>query len=192
MALGSGDLMARRDLIVGGAYINNSGAQTATNTWNGAAIVLAPGSQAAYQAVVLPQAVTAANAPPSIGECRILAVEGSIFLTTPTVAGIYYIGFGIYISKYDTRTGTWGVRYASVNSSDASRDDWLALRAVVATLPLPAAVTDPMMIELNVELPHPVILGGGESLHVMVDNNASSVGSISLNSYFRTRIADVT
>jgi hypothetical protein len=186
------DLMSRRDLIVGGGYVNASGAQVANSTWNGAALAIAPGGQIAYQAVVLPQAVTAINAPPGIGECKVDAIEGSIFLTTPTVAGIYYIGFGIYISKFDTRTGTWGLRYISVNSSDAARDDWLAIRAVVATLPLPAAVTDPMMIELKIQLPHPVILGGGEALHVAVDNNSSSVGSITANPYFRTRIADVT
>jgi hypothetical protein len=189
---GSNDLMSRRDLIVGGGYVNNSGAQVATSSWNGNAITLATNTQAAYQAVVIPQAVTAANAPPSIGECMIQDVEGSLYLTNPTVTGVYYIGFGIYISKFDSRTGTWGIRYPSTVGSDAARDDWLALRVIVATLPVPGAVTDPMMLELRLALPHPVILGGGEALHVCVDNNGSSSGSINVLAYFRTRIADVT
>jgi hypothetical protein len=185
------DLMSRRDLIVAGGFVNNAGAQVASNSWNGAAQVLAPGSQIAYQALILPQAVTALNAPPSIGECIIKDVEGSVFLTTPTLAGVYYIGFGIYISKFDTRTGTWGIRFPSNIGSDASRDDWLALRVIVSTLPVPASVTDPMMLELRLALPHAVTLGGGEALHVCVDNNLGSVGSISVVPYFRTRIMDV-
>jgi len=191
-ALGSMDLVARRDLIVSGGYVNNAGAQVATNGWNGAAIVLAGGSQAAYQAIVIPQAVTAINAPPSIGECQVDAIEGSLFLTTPSAAGIYYIGFGIYVSKFDTRTGTWAVRYPSNSAADAARDDWVALRAMVMTLPLAAGISDPMILELKLVLPHPIILGGGEALHVCVDNNGSSVGNISVTPYFRTRIADVT
>jgi hypothetical protein len=184
--------MSRRDLIVGGGYVNNSGAQVAASSWNGNAITLATNTQAAYQAVVIPQAVTAANAPPSIGECMIQDVEGSLYLTAPTPAGVYYIGFGIYISKFDSRTGTWGIRYPSTVGSDAARDDWLALRVIVATLPAATGVTDPMMLELRLALPHPVILGGGEALHVCVDNNGSSAGSINVVAYFRTRIADVT
>jgi hypothetical protein len=189
---GSNDLMSRRDLIVGGGYVNNSGSQLSNPSWNSGAITLAPGVQAAFQAVVIPQAVTAANAPPSIGECVIQDVEGSLYITNPTSTGVYFIGFGIYISKFDTRTGTWGIRYPSSTGSDAARDDWLALRVIVATLPLPATVTDPMMLELRLALPHPVVLGGGEALHVCVDNNSSSSGSINVYAFFRTRIADVT
>jgi len=190
--MGYNDIMARRDLVVAGGYVNNAGAQVAVNSWNGAPVVLAPGNQMAFQGVVVPQAVTAINAPPSVGECKIVDVEGSVFLTTPTVQGLYYLGFGIYISKYDSRTGTWGVRYPSNLAADAARDDWLALRVVVVTLPLPADVKDPMMIEFKLGLPHPVLLGGGEALHVAIDNNAGSVGSVSAVPYFRTRIADVT
>jgi hypothetical protein len=189
---GSNDLMSRRDLIVGGGYVNNAGAQVANSTWDSNGVVLAPGSQMAYQAVVLPQAVTAANAPPSIGECMVQDVEGSLFLTAPTVIGVYFIGFGIYISKFDTRTGTWGIRNPSNSGSDAARDDWLALRAIVTTLPTQPAITDPMMLELRLALPHPITLGGGEALHVCVDNNTSSAGSFNVYAYFRTRIADVT
>jgi hypothetical protein len=191
-ALGSNDLMSRRDMIVPGGYVNNSGAQTAAQGWNGTAVVLTPGSQLAWQAIVIPTAITANNAPPSIGECQIDFVDASVFLTTPTVAGIYFFGMGIYISKYDTRTGTWGVRNPTNTGADAGRDDWLQLKVMVATLPLPAAVTDPMMLELKFVLPHPVILGGGEALHLCVDNNTSSVGSISTYAFIRSRIADVT
>jgi len=186
------DLQNRRDLIVFGGAVNNAGTQVAGNGWNGASMTLAPGAQIAYQAICIPQAVTAMNAPPSVGECEVVSLEGSIFVTTPTAQGLYYLGFGVYISKFDTRTGTWGVRYPSNLNADAARDDWLMLRALVATLPLPTAVTDPMLMELCLSLPHPVILGGGEALHVCVDNNAGSVGSVNVVPYFRTRVADVT
>jgi len=191
-SLGSNDLQNRRDLIVSGGSVNNAGAQVAGSSWNGSAKTLAPGNQLAWQAIVLPQAVTAINAPPSTGQCKVLSVEGSFYISTPTVSGKYYIGMGIYISKFDSRTGTWGVRYPSNASSDAARDDWLALRVVVVTLPLPSVITDPMMVELHLDLPHPISLGGGEALHVCVDNNGSSVGSFDVDTFFRTRISDVT
>lgn len=190
--MGSNDLMARRDLIVAGGIVNNSGAQGSYQSWNSSSVTLAPGAQAAVQAVVLPQAVTAANAPPSIGECQVLDVEGSLYVVRNTVIGVYFIGFGIYISKFDSRTGTWGVRNPSNVGGDAARDDWLALRVVVVTLPAPSSVTDPMLVELKLGLPHPIVLAGGEALHVCIDNNSSSVGSFDFYSFFRTRISDVT
>jgi len=188
--LGRMDLQQRRDLIVSGGYVNNSGVQVGTSGWEGNPVALNAGVQVAFQAICIPQAVTALNAAPGVGECRVVAVEGSLFVTSPSVAGLYILGFGIYISKFDTRTGTWGIRFPS-KDSDAARDDWLFLRGVVTTLPVPASVTDPMMIECALSLPHPVILGGGESLHVAIDNNGASAGNLSVIPYFRTRIADV-
>jgi hypothetical protein len=190
--MGSNDINSRRDLIVAGGTVNNAGAQVAANSWNGSSITLAPGQQTSYQAIVLPQAVTAANAPPSIGECQVDDIEGSLFIKGNTTQGLHYIGFGIYISKFDTRTGTWGVRFPSNLAADAARDDWVMLRVVTVTLPLPANVTDPMILELKLGLPHPVVLAGGEALHVVVDNNGSSVGAFDVNAFFRTRIQDVT
>jgi len=185
------DLQARHDCIIAGGYINNSGVQTAAVGWSPTSLVLAAGTQCAFQAVVIPAAATAINAPPSVGQCEVDQIEGSFFLSTPTAAGLYYFGVGIYISKYDQRTGTWGIRYPSNVGADAARDDWLLLKAFVATLPLPASVTDPMVIELKLALPHPVLLGGGESLHCCVDNNTSSAGSISVASFFRAHISNV-
>jgi len=80
----------------------------------------------------------------------------------------------------------------SNSSSDAARDDWLLLKAMVIALPTTASVTDSMLLEVRLALPHPVVLGGGESLHVAVDNNSGSAGSITMVNYWRTRIADVT
>jgi len=184
-------MQARRDHIIAGDYINNAGAQVATNGWNGGPIVIAPAAQVAYQAIVIPAAATAINAPPSVGQCEVDQVEGSLYLLTPTAAGVYFVGVGIYISKYDARTATWGIRFPSTSAADAARDDWLMVKGLVLTLPLPANVTDPMVIELKLALPHPVILCGGEALHVCVDNASSSAGSISVVPYIRTRISSI-
>jgi len=185
------DMQARKDTIIAGGYVSNAGVQVATTGWNGAGVIMAPGAGISYQAVVIPAAATAINAPPSVGQCEVDNVEGSLFLQSPTVAGIYVIGCGIYISKYDTRTGTWGVRSSTNAASDAARDDWLMLKAFTVTLPLPAAVTDPMVLEIKLGLPHPILLGGGEALHVGIENNSGSVGSITVSPYFRSRVSNV-
>jgi len=189
---GSQDLAARKDTIIAGGYVNNGGAQTPGSGWNGAQLPLPAGSQVAYQAIVIPQAVTAVNAPPSIGECEVDQIEGSLYLSSPGSAGIYQLGVGIYISKFDTRTGTWAIRYPSNSSSDAARDDWLMLKAMTVALPLTAGVTDPMLLEFKLMLPHPIILGGGEALHVCVDNNTNSPATINVQAFFRTRVSNVT
>jgi len=191
-AFSSGDIMARRDLIVGGGFVNNSGVQVASSTWAGSPVGLTPAGQIAWQAVVLPQAVTAINAPPSVGECVVQDIEGSMFLSNPTAPGIYYVGVGIYISKFDSRTGTWNLRSIVNTTTDAARDDWLMLRALVMTLPLTTGVTDSMELEIRLALIHPIVLGGGEALHVAIDSSSLSPGNLNVAPFFRTRISDVT
>jgi len=189
-------LEAKWDLIIAGGGVNNAGAQVATTSWGGLQ-TLGLGVQFAWQAIVIPQAVTAINAPPSVGECEVVDIEGSVFLKNPSVAGQYTFGFGIYISKFDTRTGTWSLRFPSIGApnADAARDDWLYLRAMTLVLPVTNSVTDSMLLELKLALPHRVILGGGEALHVCIDISqvpAGGLGVMDVVPFFRTRIADVT
>jgi len=176
-------------LIVSGGYVNQAGVQAAIGSW-GSTLMLAASGGVNYQAIVIPAAVTAANAPPAIGQCQVDDVEGSLFLTEPSVLGVYLIGFGIYISKFDKASGTWSTKDPT-NATEAAGDDWIVLRAVRVSLPTQGVVTDSMLLEFRCNLPHPITLGGGEALHVCIYSVAANPGSLNLTPYFRTRIQDV-
>jgi len=190
---GSGQMMdvrARTDWQLGGGIVTAAApTPVASPSWGSGFLVPAAGTTN-IQAAILPEAVTAVNSPPSIGELQVDEIQGSIFFTFVT-SGLYAIGVGIFISKFNTSVGAWVLRSPSV-ASEASDDDWLFLRMLIITVP--TTVNDYTSVEVPIGLPHPIILGRGEALHVAVDNGAgftTSAGQIACAPYFRSRISNV-
>jgi len=190
-----GDIRRRSDWVSGGGVIFNSAPTviSAVSSWGGTSGALATTASATWQAVTLPTAATAANAPPGVGELEVDEVMGSIFVPFATVAGVYIIGVGIYVSKYDSNRGSWDTRaIANSTGPDATRDDWLFLRVMVVIFPGVSTVI-PSGIEVPLAIGRPVVIGGGEAIHVTVDNLTAAVaGVISPIAYFRTRISNIT
>jgi len=187
-----GDGRRRHDWIVGGTSCDNSGAPGTTASWGGS-ITLASGQAVTLQLGSIPIAPAApTSAPPPVGEMEIQAVSGSLFFTNlnPTPA-VYTFGIGIYIAKYNVVSGKWDIRQPQ-QTAEACRDDYEFLRVVQVTLPglvstIPATQTfPPIMVEVPVGLTNPVILGGGEALHLSVDCLGATINTVGTQSGYMT------
>jgi len=186
-----GDVRRRSDWVVGGTFINAAGVAVSGPTYGAlSSYSIGPSFAYAHQVVGLTPVAGALNAPPSIGQVAVEEIQGSFFLSNPTIAGVYIIGVGIYISKYNTITGTWDMRFPSGTAAEGQRDDWLYLKPLVVQMPLAATYTGPIMLEIPLHLPRRVVIGGGEALHVGIDcSSAPLASSITVNPYFRGRIS---
>jgi hypothetical protein len=189
-----GDVRRRSDWVTGGGTILSASPTTinAMSSWGGTSGNLPTTAACTWQAVTLPTAATAQNSPPGIGEVVVNEVMGSIFIPFATVAGVYCIGVGIYVSKYDSYRGSWDTRaLANSTGPDASRDDFLMLRVITAIFPGVATVI-PSGIEIPLAIGAPIVLGGGEALHVTVDVLTSAVaGNVAALAFFRSRISNI-
>jgi hypothetical protein len=126
--------------------------------------------------------------PPSIGEVIVNMVVGSIFFSSPSTAGVYVVGIGIYVSQYNTTATKWSVRTPTL-STDAARDDYLYLRCIEIVLTASTSLTSEQVIEVAVGIPAPVQLGNGEALHLTINNDALSAGSLSMVPFVRSHIS---
>jgi len=188
---GSGDVRRRRTWNIGGTAVTTAGNPAAQNSWGGE-IALATGATYAFQAVTLQPAPNAESAPPLVGEVVAEQIQGSIFFSSPNIAGRYYLGIGIFISKFNSISGVWEFRDPST-PTDAAEDDWLFLRMLVINVPLNSAETVQSMIEVPLAIPRPVVVGKGMALQVQLCSDAESVaeGQIVATSYFRTLLSQV-
>jgi hypothetical protein len=114
---------------------------------------------------------------------------GSIFVTGPATQ--YLMGFtiGIYVAKYNSVAGTWEVRDPT-SAAEAGRDDWLFLRSVMFQNPATGGTLVPE-IEVCPMLPHPVVLGGGECLAVVIGPDPGNAAAIITSTYLRARVSQV-
>jgi len=190
--VGISDVRARTDWQIGGGVVTPAaGAPVASSSWGGP-ITLAAGGIANIQAVTIPEAVTSAASPPAIGEIQVDEVQGSVFFTL-AASGFNCLGVGMFISKFNTNTGAWVIRAASVNT-EAMDDDWLFLRMLIVTVP--TTNNEYVSIEVPLMLPHPIVLGRGEALHVAIDTGAgtglTSAGVIVCWPFLRSRVSNIS
>jgi hypothetical protein len=156
-----------------------------------AALVLGAAGGVTFQAAKITPAP--ATSTPNIGRFRINEVKGSIYIvpSASAPAGTYSVGVAIYVADINNTTTVWEVRNPTV-PADCSRDDYLFLEEI--SFDLPAAGTDVAIargIEFKLSISQPVMIGGGQALHVAVYNHAGSVGAVQVAPAFRTRINTV-
>jgi len=190
-AVGSDELPAHDhhfDYLVAAAYLNDSAVLVASPSW-GVLVGPGPGSNVTWQAVVLPSLTPLPNTPPAIGRAVIDSIDGFIDIVL-SKAGIWYYGVGIYISKFDTRTSTWGVRSA-ISPADAARDDWLFLTGKFGYYNGMNESSAPSTVSVRLTMP-PIQISSGEALHVVVSNSGNSSSGLLVAPYFRARLRGVS
>lgn len=129
------------------------------------------------------------NAPPGVGELQVDEIQGSLFVTTPSQTGVYFFGVGIYIAKY--ALGQWDLMIPT-SAPQGGNDFFLYQRVMTGYLPAMSSWIAPTILEVPLKLPGPVVLGGGEALHVTISNDGTSAGSFNVNAYFKSRISRIT
>jgi hypothetical protein len=158
--------------------------------WGGPVQTLATDTTVTFQPVVIPQAVTSNNAPPSIGECDVVGLDATIDISSVATAGNYQVALAVYVSNYNPKTAQWDVLDGSLGS-DAAEDDMLHVTAHSFNIALTAAETTPVSIQLRGMLPFPIRLGAGQALHVTLTNADASVGTINFVPFIRAKISHI-
>jgi hypothetical protein len=184
------------DWKVGGSATDNTGAviggasPTGPTTWSSGTndYVLTANNQISYQAVVLVAAPNTST--PLIGRMKLDEVSGMICVSSPIAAGRQTVAVGIYVSEFNSNTNKWDVR-DPLNPSDASRDDYFYLEASEMQLPAAGAATGNAGFCFDLKLANPIIIGGGQALHVTVSYQTDSGVSVRISSMFRTRCGPV-
>jgi hypothetical protein len=191
-----------RDWIVGGSAINSSGGVIASppTTWtngSGAAFNLINGGAFSYQAVVIQPAP--ASGTPGIGRLRIDQIKGRLMFAKANGASVFTAGgamiaVGIYVSEVNQTTTNWHVRNPLV-PADVCRDDYLFLEAHFMDIPPLGnnlgSVTG-FLPEINLSIDRPVVIGGGQALHVTVSCSSSDSDTYLLvMSAFRSKVGPV-
>jgi hypothetical protein len=174
------------DWVTSSVSTDNTGTAATVSSWGGAITSIAAGSGLSLQLMSFP--TTNVASPPSIGEVIVNMIVGSIFFSSPSAAGVYVVGIGIYVSQYNTTATKWAVRTPTL-STDAARDDYLFLRCIEIVLTVSTTLTTEQVIEVAVGLPGPVQLGNGEALHLTVNNDTLSAGSLSMVPFVRSHIS---
>jgi len=176
--------------VISSSGTDASGTATTPVNWGGASQTIAAGSTLTFQPVVLAPAVTAGNAPPSLGETDIVGLDCHFDVTSMTVGGLLVIGAALYVSEYNTNATKWAVRTPTLNT-DAMRQDNIHIVAAALTVPVIASDAMPVSISLRLLLPYPIRIGASQALHCTIGNDTVSAGVISFTPFVRARIANV-
>lgn len=183
------------DWIITSATVNGSGSpQTlvAGAGWGGLGPLTSPtniyglGQLFGYLLVDIAPAVTPGT--PGVGSIQIDQVCGSFFMNTFTATGLYIVHVGIFVAELNSTGTTWSMRDPN-SATDASRDDWLFLRAMDFSMVSTAGETAPGMLEVPLAIPNPVRIGGGEALMLVIGATNSNAGSFSGDLYARSRVS---
>lgn len=177
------------DWITSTAATNAAGAPIVQTSWGGA--INLTNDSIVFQSCLIQPAP--ASSTPSIGRLRVDEIRGRICVkgAITGTGDSYFAAVGIYVSELNNTTTLWNVRNL-LTASDAARDDYLYLegKSFLATnlaTATPAVVED-ICFELN--LSQPVIIGGGQAVHVQVAVSSISQAA-TVSSFFRTRVGPV-
>jgi len=183
---------------IGSSAVSNAGVLTGGNyttgpgTWaNGAGrVVLTTLVPLTYQATVI--APVPDSGTPTIGRMKIDEIKGAITLSAFSAAGRYTAAVCIYVSELTSAAAnTYDVR-DPLNNADAARDDYFYLEAQEADMPATLTATSPAAFKFDLKLANPLIIGGGQALHVTVSMvSAVAAATCMLSSMFRTRSAGI-
>jgi hypothetical protein len=187
------------DWIVSTATVDSAGAPVAASaavaTFGGSLLIPAASFGTWQAAVVNP---TPMSSTPSVGRLRIDELAGHIYFNSNAAAqGSFAIAVAAYVSDLNNTTTLWNVRNP-MNPTDASRDDYLFLEGLEFESSGQAAqVSGPLSVGIKLSLSQPVVIGGGQALHVVVANQVPTKGSgdtgqsVVANAFFRTRVGPV-
>jgi len=180
-------------LTASGQVIGGVTTPTSLPTWNpgssAASYNLISGSPVTFQAALIQPAVSGNI--PTIGRMKIDELRGSLIFNDPSSNGIFTVAVGIYVSEFTINTSAWDVS-DPMNPTDAARDQYFFLKAIAFTYPL-TGITAAGMVEMDLGLSEPVVLGGGQALNVTVSMIASGgpPPTIFCNPCFRVRTGPV-
>jgi len=184
--------------IVGGSATDNTGSviggasPTGPSTWSctpANAQTIVPSTPFSYQAVTIVAAPNTTT--PTIGRIKVDEVKGHIYVCDFTNASEHAFAVGIYVSEFNSNSGKWDVRDPMI-TSDAARDDYFFLEAQAWDFPITTNATAQSGFRFDLKLSNPLILGGGQALHVTVSyRNAANTGSATCYSMFRSRVGPV-
>jgi len=186
---GSGLPASMATWIVSSSSVDSAGTQgMGVVQWGGLPQTLAPGLSLTYQAPSLPELVGATNAVPGLSELDIVGIDAMIAITSMSVGGLLEVGLGLYVGEYSSgTTNKWTIRLPTAQN-DLAAQEFLHVIAHAIQVPLAAADTMPVSIPLRVVLPFPIRIGAGQALHVTLENNTNSAGTISFVPFIRTKI----
>jgi len=144
------------------------------------------------------QAVTIVAAPntstPTIGRMKIDEMKGRICFNNPSLPLAISVAVCVYVSEFNSSTGKWDVR-DPMNVADAARDDYFYLEAMSISQPDTAAQTGNSGYCFDLKLANPLVIGGGQALHVTVSFVTALAGvggeTIYCHPAFRTRVGSV-
>lgn len=183
------------DWIVSSASVDSTGAPITSGgltSWNGQKTI-ASGSITSQAVVVQP---TPAASTPSVGRLRVDQIRGRILVTldpSDVVSSLGGVAVGIYVSDLNNTTTLWNVRDLSV-PADACRDDYLYLEGKVWAQ-APSTPSSPVeLVCFDLSISQPVVIGGGQALHVTVSLTGGSKLVPQLTdifAFFRTRVGPV-
>jgi len=180
------------DWVVGGRIVDSTGSPIATRpSWGPAgAFTLPAGGSGSYQGVVI--IPTPSSGTPGVGRLRIDEVHGRVCVSAQGAgsSGIAHVAVGMYVSDVNNTTTLWNVR-AVTTAADCARDDYLYLEGKSFTCGATDSVPDQPNICFDLKLPFPVVIGGGQALHVTISNDAASTLTCIVTAYFRSRVGPV-
>jgi len=185
---GSGRRSNVFDWVVGGRGVDNTGSPVAAIPTFGGSFVVNAGNNGTYQAVVV--IPTPASTTPNVGRLRIDEIHGRVCVSGAGAAGKYGVAVGIYVSDVNNTTTLWNVRQCTLGA-DAARDDYLFLEGKWFQVDAGSTMENQPWICFDLKIPGPVVIGGGQALHVTVANDTASANLIVVGAYFRTRVGPV-
>jgi hypothetical protein len=174
-----------------GGAISSSWGQTSATT-------VASGSVVTFQAVVINPTPMAST--PTVGRLRIDEIRGRICVSNGDASpGQFYTAVAIYVSDINNTTTLWNVRNPLV-LAESTRDDYLFLEGKtwtgnVADTSSAITATQKEDVCFELHLSQPVVIGGGQALHVAVAcaSNTKLEGGLNtlVTAYFRSRVGPV-
>jgi hypothetical protein len=175
------------DFVVGGSNVDNTGAPlTSVSTFDKTGLAILTAVPMTFQAVMIQP--VASTSTPGIGRVRIDEIKGRVCLTTFVTAGPVVAAVGIYVSELNSNLTKWDVR-DPLSATDAARDDYFYLEGRAVEIPATADAVSVSELCFDLKLANPLMIGGGQALHVTV----SYVGPASAKvfGFFRTRTGPV-
>lgn len=190
-----GDSVAWGDWIIGGGAVPAGGAVgsiTAHSSW-GTPFTLQHGVAENWLLVTEPT-ISPGTGTPTMGEVLVQEVMGIVFLTLDLAAppgDQVHVAIGLYVAEYN-KTGTAWSTLDPLDTTEASRDDWLFLRGMEIGYIASGTSAFTNSFPIPVAIPAPQMIGKGETLMLSVSafikgGSAGSAGLVA-TPYVRSRI----
>jgi len=182
------------DWIVSSASVDATGLSNpgaGLQGWADSGILITSGSFVTSQLVVINPVPMSST--PSVGRLRIDEVRGCVHLSSAggAAACIVQYSVALYVSDLNNTTTLWNVRNP-LTPADAARDDYLFLEGgELISVPRAAMTGLFETVRVSISLAQPVIIGGGQALHLVIAGVSSTGTQVGATSFCRTRVGPV-